>query len=142
MVFSLRILLPFILSFFVYGCSLEKQPIISERKVWSVEQANGWYSDKGWLRGSNFIPSSAINQLEMWQAETFDTITINRELGWAEEIGFNSMRVYLHHAAWRSDPEGFYDRVDQYLKISARHRISNIFTLFDDCWSAEFEIGK
>ena len=70
------------------------------REIWTKEQANEWYKDKGWLRGSDFIPSSAINQLEMWQAETFDTTTINRELGYAESIGLNSMRVYLHHLAW------------------------------------------
>ena len=48
------------------------------REVWSKEQANEWYKQWGWLRGTDFIPSTAINQLEMWQAETFDTATINR----------------------------------------------------------------
>ena len=32
-----------------------------ERAVWSKEKANAWYAKKGWLRGSNFIPSTAIN---------------------------------------------------------------------------------
>ena len=63
--------------------------------------------DKGWLRGCDFIPSTAINQLEMWQAATFDTVTINKELGFAESIGLNCMRVFLHHVAWDVDPEGF-----------------------------------
>jgi hypothetical protein len=57
------------------------------RDVWTTEQANAWYLQQGWLRGCDFLPSTAINQLEMWQAETFDTATINRELGWAESIG-------------------------------------------------------
>src|SRR6188768_1434140 len=112
------------------------------REVWTKEQANEWYKDKGWLRGSDFIPSTAINQLEMWQAETFDTTTINRELGWAESIGMNSMRVYLHHAAWEQDREGFKQRVDQYLTIAGRHNISTIFVFFDDCWSPRYQIGK
>src|SRR5687767_10080582 len=73
------------------------------REIWTKEQANDWYAKAGWLRGSDFIPSTAIKQLEMWQAETFDTATINSELGWAESIGFNSMRVYLHHLAWEID---------------------------------------
>src|SRR5687767_11272476 len=99
-------------------------PVSAAREVWTKEQANQWYSQVGWLRGSDFIPSTAINQLEMWQAETFDTATINRELGWAESIGMNSMRVYLHHLAWELDPEGFKNRVAQYLDIAGRHHVS------------------
>jgi len=83
-----------------------------EREVWSKEKANDWYATKGWLAGSNFSPSTAINQLEFWQAETFDTATINRELGFAEGIGFNVMRVFLHHLAWQVDQEGFKNRVN------------------------------
>src|ERR1044072_2936477 len=103
------------------GCRQEAQketqvaPQPVAREIWTKEQAADWYKQWGWLRGSDFIPSTAINQLEMWQAETFDTATINRELGWAEGIGMNSMRVYLHHAAWEIDKEGFKNRVDQYL---------------------------
>ena len=74
---------------------------------WTSEKANEWYSHKGWLRGCNFIPSTAINQLEMWQAESFDTVTINRQLGWAQSIGLNVMRVFLHHLPWEVDPKGF-----------------------------------
>lgn len=112
------------------------------REVWSEDQANEWYKQWGWLRGSDFIPSTAINQLEMWQAETFDTATINRELGWAESIGLNSMRVYLHHAAWEIDHEGFKDRVNQYLTIADKHGISTIFVFFDDCWNPTYQTGK
>ena len=94
---------------------------------WSVEQANAWQAENGWLRGSNFNPSTAINQLEMWQAETFDTTTIARELGWAAEIGMNAMRVYLHHVAWETDKEGFKKRMDQYLTIANRNGIKTLF---------------
>jgi endo-1,4-beta-mannosidase len=112
------------------------------RDVWSKEEAEQWYAKVGWLRGANFIPSTAINQLEMWQAETFDTATINRELGWAESIGFNSMRVYLHHLAWEIDSTGFKDRMEQYLTIADKHKISTLFVLFDDCWNATYQAGK
>jgi hypothetical protein len=119
--------------------TLQPKPI---REVWTKEQANEWYKDKGWLRGSDFIPSSAINQLEMWQAETFDTTTINRELGWAESIGMNSMRVYLHHLAWEIDSAGFKDRMNQYLTIADKHHIITLFVLFDDCWVPTYQAGK
>ena len=112
-----------------------------QRPVWSKQKANEWYSKKGWLRGSNFIPSTAINQLEMWQKETFDTATINRELGYAEGIGFNVMRVFLHHLAWQIDPAGFKKRVDTYLQISNRHHISTMFVIFDDCWNPVYKAG-
>lgn len=117
-------------------------PVPAARVVWTKEQANQWYSRVGWLRGSDFIPSTAINQLEMWQAETFDTATINRELGWAEDIGFNSMRVYLHHLAWEIDSTGFKSRMDQYLNIADKHNMSTLFVLFDDCWNPTYQAGK
>ena len=78
-----------------------------EKAIWSKENANVWSKEQRWLVGSDFLPSTAINQLEMWQAETFDTATIDRELGWAEDIGMNVMRVYLHDLAWEADTVGF-----------------------------------
>ena len=90
----------------------------NERPRWSKEKAHAWSERHGWIRGSNFIPSSAVNQLEMWQKETFDPETIDRELSFAESIGFNAMRVFLHHLAWQEDPGGFKQRMNIYLKIS------------------------
>jgi hypothetical protein len=109
---------------------------------WTVQQANEWASRTGWLRGSNFTPSTAINQLEFWQAETFDPSTIDRELGYAESIGFNVMRVFLHHKAWLQDREGFKNRMAQYLAIADKHKIKTMFVFFDDCWNGTSNIGK
>ena len=121
---------------FVSDVNAQKQ-----RPVWSKAKANAWYSKQGWVRGSNFIPSTAINQLEMWQKETFDTATINRELGYAEGIGFNVMRVFLHHLAWQEDPAGFKKRVNTYLSISDKHHIKTMFVFFDDCWNPIYKAG-
>jgi hypothetical protein len=96
---------------------------VAQTNRWPAEKAKQWYAKQGWLRGSNFQPSTAINQLEMFQPETFDTATINRELGWAAELGFNVMRVYLHHLLWTADAAGFKKRLNTYLTISARHGI-------------------
>jgi len=68
---------------------------------WTAKQANDWYAQQPWLVGSNFIPSTAINELEMWQADTFDLPTIDRELGWAQTLGMNTMRVFLHNLLWQ-----------------------------------------
>jgi hypothetical protein len=127
------------LTIFLSGC---EKPKSDNYQKWSKEQANEWYKKTGWLRGCNFIPSTAINQLEMWQQETFDAETINRELGWAADLGFNSMRVYLHNLAWEADVQGLKNRINKFLEIAARHNISIMFVLLDDCWGQNPRIGK
>lgn len=109
---------------------------------WSAEKANAWYDALDWPVGANFVPSTAINQLEMWQADTFDPETIDRELGWAAAIGMNTMRVFLHDIAWRQDPEGFYQRVDQYLEIADKHGIRTMIVFFDGVWHPAPKAGK
>jgi hypothetical protein len=111
-------------------------------QVWTREKANAWYQKKGWQSGCNYIPATAINTIEMWQKESFDPATIDKELGWAEELGFNTMRVFLNSLVWKSDPEGFKKRVDEFLVISAKHKISPMFVFFDDCWNEESKLGK
>jgi len=107
---------------------------MAQSERWSEKAANDWYRKQPWLVGSNYIPGTAINQLEMWQADSFDPATIDRELGWAEGIGMNTMRVFLHDLAWQQDAQGFLHRMDTFLAIAARHRIRPVFVLFDSCW--------
>ena len=80
------------------------------------------------------MPASAINQLEMWQADTFDPARIDLELGWAAGIGMNTMRVFLHDLAYEQDPQGFLRRVDQFLGIAEKHHIRPMLVLFDSVW--------
>ncbi len=108
---------------------------------WTVQRANAWYGNLAWLVGANFNPSTSINQLEMWQADTFDPDTIDRELGWAQELGFNSMRVYLHHLPYQQDPEGFLKRIEQYLRIADRRGMGTMFVLLDSVWDPHPEPG-
>jgi hypothetical protein len=122
--------------------NINKNRTTTKQDIWNTEQANLWAQKHGWLRGCNFNPSTSINQLEVWQAETFDPVTIDRELGWAEDIGMNCMRVYLHHLAWEVDREGFKQRIDKYLEIATNHGIKTIFVFFDDCWNATYKAGK
>nr|WP_294897223.1 glycoside hydrolase family 2 TIM barrel-domain containing protein [uncultured Pedobacter sp.] len=111
-------------------------------KVWPIEKADVWYKQHAWINGADFLPSTAINQLEMWQTATFDPATIDKELGWAESIGFNTMRVYLHSIAWTEDPNGFKSRMNQYLTIANKHKIKTVFVFFDDCWNKKGYAGK
>ncbi|MGA2922857.1 MAG: cellulase family glycosylhydrolase [Candidatus Sulfotelmatobacter sp.] len=109
---------------------------------WSEQTANDWYAKQPWLVGSNYIPATAINQLEMWQADTFDPKRIDMELGWAESIGLNVMRVFLHDLLWQQDPQGFKKRIDKFLAIADKHHIKVLFVLFDSCWDPNSQLGK
>ncbi|CAN5459202.1 cellulase family glycosylhydrolase [soil metagenome] len=112
------------------------------RDRWTADEANDWGSDRPWLVGCNFTPSTAINQLEMWQPETFDPETIDRELGWAESLGFNSVRVYLHNLLWDQDREGFIKRIDTFLEIADKHGIGVMMVPLDGVWDPQPKLGR
>lgn len=113
----------------------------SAAERWTEQQAHEWYNRTPWLVGANYIPANAINQLEMWQAESFDPAAIDKELGWAQAVGMNTMRVYLHNLLWEQDAKGFRQRLDTFLTIAAKHNIKPIFVLFDSCWDPEPKLG-
>jgi hypothetical protein len=104
------------------------------RERWSVEKAAAWDREQPWLVGCNYIPRTAINQLEMWQADSFDLPTIDQELGWAQGLGFNSIRVFLHHLLWQQDRDGLLRRMGQFLDVAARHKIGVVFVPLDSVW--------
>ncbi|MGF1484150.1 MAG: 1,4-beta-xylanase [Opitutales bacterium] len=108
---------------------------------WPAPSAREWYSSLPWLVGTNFYPSTAINQIEMWQGSTWDSETIARELKWGRELGFNTHRVYLHDLVWQADPEGFYQRMDQFLDLCAAAGCRPFFVFFDDCHFPTCELG-
>ena len=108
---------------------------------WTPEHANSWYAAQRWPMGANYVPASAINQLEMWQAPTFDPARIDRELGWAQGLGMTTMRVFLHDQLWSQDPQGFRQRIDTFLGIAARHGIKPVLVLFDSCWDPDPHLG-
>jgi hypothetical protein len=121
-------------------CSLSLCVFAQESK-WTEEQANKWYADQPFLVGANFLPSNAVNELEMWQADTFDPKEIDREFGWAEQLGMNTMRVFLHNLLWDQDSPGFQKRIEGFLAIAANHHIRPIFVLFDSCWDPNPKLG-
>ncbi|MEG3659910.1 cellulase family glycosylhydrolase [Arenibacter palladensis] len=127
--------------FFTAFSGISQDELLLKNK-WSIDKAKAWYAQQQWMTGANFNPSTAINQLEMWQDDTFDPETIDKELGYAEGIGFNTMRVYLHSLAYKADPSGFKKRMDTYLGIADKHGIGTIFVFFDDVWGKEPKIGK
>ena len=112
---------------------------VAER--WSADRANQWYARQPWLVGANYIPSDSINELEMFQAATFNPALNDKELGMAESIGMNTIRVFLQDQLWKQDPEGFKARLDTFLSIAASHHIRPILVLFDSCWGTDPKLG-
>lgn len=108
---------------------------------WTEEKARDWYAKQPWLVGANYVPATAINQIEMWQAETFDPKRIDLELGWAAAIGMNTMRVFLHDLVWNQDAEAYKKRIDAFLAIAAKHRIRIMLVLFDSVWDPYPKLG-
>lgn len=139
---------------FLLGCSLIWMASCNERRSgtsnnsqanhqrWPEQRINEWYGEQPWILGSNFIPSTAINQIEMWQESSYDPVTIDRELGYAEELGMNSMRVYLHYLVWKEEGTLFLDRMDAFLEMASAHHIRIIFVFLDDCWDPSPGYGK
>jgi Cellulase (glycosyl hydrolase family 5) len=130
----------FFLALFFVACFCSST--FAQDEPWTPARANEWYSHQPWMVGSNFIPSTAINELEMWQPETFDLPTIDRELGWAQGLGMNSMRVFLHNLLWQQDSQGFLHRMDQFLEVADKHHIRILFVVFDSVWDPRPKLGK
>jgi hypothetical protein len=120
---------------------VESNSVFSELR-WTENKVNQWYQSKGWLLGCNYAPSTAVNQLEMWEADSFDPTTIDRELGWAASLGFNTARVFLHHLLWEHDANGLLERMERFLQIADNHKIGVMFVLFDAVWNPFPEPGK
>jgi len=131
-----QMLLPLVMLAFGLGVAQAAEP-----QRWSAEQANAWYAKQPWPLGSDYIPYNAINELEMWQADTFDPQRIDLELGWAQKLGMNTMRVFLHDLLWQQDPEGFKKRIQKFLDIASSHGIRPVFVLFDSCWDTRPRLG-
>jgi hypothetical protein len=108
---------------------------------WSSRRAQDWYRGQGWLVGANYIPANAVNQLEMFQRATFDPKRIDRELALARQVGFNTVRVFLHDQLWEEDRYGFLRRLRRFVSIAADHEIKPLLVLFDSCWDPQPKSG-
>ena len=109
--------------------------------MWTIDKINDWYFSQGWLAGCNYLPSSAINQLEMFQEDSFDFLTNKKEIGWASDLGFNSLRIYLHDLLWQ-DKDNFKKNLNEILVLCASLEIKPILVLFDDCHRPFPKLGK
>jgi hypothetical protein len=100
---------------------------------WPAEKAWQWHRSQPWLAGCNFLPSTAVNDVEMWQPDTFDLPTVERELGWARNLGFNTVRVFLNYVVWEADADGLRQRFQTFLATADKLGLRTMPVLFDDC---------
>ncbi|MBJ25523.1 MAG: 1,4-beta-xylanase [Flavobacteriaceae bacterium] len=128
--------------FFLIFIQCQQTPTSPLNLRWSEERAWDWKEENGWMVGTNFNPSTSINQLEFWQENTYDAETIERELEWSAELGMNLHRVYLHNLLWDQDSLGLLKRIENYLKIADSNDIKTLFVLLDDCWHPLPKLGK
>jgi hypothetical protein len=109
---------------------------------WSISRAQDWFDKNGWVVGCNYIPGNAINQLEMWQEADFSPELIDKELGMAASLGFNTIRVFLHNLLWQQNAEAYLNRIDLFLSIAHKHGVKTMLVLFDSVWDPFPKLGK
>ena len=129
-----------IFSLLFIQCQQTLKTPVAER--WSEEKAWKWHQENGWMAGTNFNPSTAINQLEFFQEESFDMETIDLELSWSAELGMKMHRVYLHNLLWDQDSLGFINRINAYLETADKYQIKTMLVLLDDVWHPLPKLGK
>jgi hypothetical protein len=134
--------IPMTLAALAIGLALTTGGAETQADRWPAAKAWQWYRAQPWLVGCNFLPSTAVNDVEMWQKESFDAKTIDRELGWAQQLGFNTVRVFVNYAVWEADPAALKATFRQYLKIADKHGITTLVILLDDCFKPEPRVGK
>lgn len=136
---KMRLFLVLVIStFFFVSCSDNSSCQLAR---WSEEKANEWYASKLWPAGCNYIPSDAVNTIEMWHEDTYNPALIDKELTWAEDLGFNTVRVFLNLLVYEHDPEAMKARLDDFLSICEKHHLVTALCLFDDCFAAETTYG-
>lgn len=102
------------------------------KRQWTVEEANTWYRKYPWIRGTNFLPSNCSSRLDMWQSYHLKEHLecSDRELALAEQIGFNSVRLWLNFDVYYSEgKETFLDILEKYICLCAKHHQSVMLCL-------------
>jgi hypothetical protein len=106
----------------------EEKPVAAPR--WSEEKANEWYAAQEWPVGCVYMPSNSGTPVEIWAAESFDEKLVDWELGLAQDLGFNVIRLFLCDIVWQEDRAGFMERLEKYVSIANRHGMKLLITFF------------
>jgi hypothetical protein len=91
--------------------------------------------DLGTMRGANYVPSYARNDVAIWM--DYDPAVIDRELGYAERLKLNTLRVFLQVAVFEKQPEKFMADLESFLKLCEKHGLRMMPVLFDSCFDPQ-----
>jgi hypothetical protein len=92
------------------------------------------------IRGANYVPSHASTSVAAWAR--YDADRIDRELGYAERLRLNSLRVFLQYVVYERDPADFLLKLEDFVVRCDRHGIRPLFVLFDSCFGEEPSLEK
>jgi hypothetical protein len=76
------------------------------------------YSD---IRGFNYNTASSLNTEDQWR--TYKHAEVDRDFGYAQRLGLNSVRVFLSYKAWLADKTAFRANLRDFVRTAAAHRI-------------------
>jgi hypothetical protein len=100
------------------------------RTQWTPDQAFAWFNAQKYIMGTEYMTSSAVNQLEMWQAATFDPVLIDKEMAVGQQLGMTTMRIFLEDLAYSQDPAGFKNRMSTVVEIMSKYGMKPMFVFF------------
>ena len=119
------------MTFYIFALLILFSQQLSARDIWTPDQAWAWFNAQKYIMGTEFTVSSAANQLEMWQAETFDAELIEKEISFGAKLGYTVFRIFLHDLVYFHDPTGFKSRMNTVLNSLDKYGMKALFTIFD-----------
>jgi hypothetical protein len=87
------------------------------------------------MRGANYVPSYAKNDIQTWTE--YDGEVIDRELGYAEKLKLNTVRVFCNVAVYEKDSARFLTNFEDFLQRCDKHHIRAMPVLFDSCFDPQ-----
>lgn len=86
-------------------------------------------ADLSTIRGANYRGAGAANTTDYWLH--YGAAETERDLGYADRLQLNQLRVFVNHASWQADPAGFRKNLVGLLRACNRHHIGLMITVGD-----------
>ncbi len=84
------------------------------------------------LRGFNYTPSTAVNDISFWR--DYDEGLVERELTYAQRLGLNSARPFLAYVVYEHDRKSFLNRLTHFVRTAHDRGISVMPVMWDSCF--------
>ena len=104
------------------------------KRRWTPEEAWQWWDARPWIMGINYVPSCTPG-LSIWQPDTReDALKVVRpELDLLQELGFNSVRMFIGMNWWVLDGDAHLDFLDEFLDELKKRGIGMMPVIGNDC---------